>query len=794
MKVLTALSKFQKSPNTFIPVHMHMQLRPRKHNQLTIWHLPEEVILYILKGFHIRDILSMRTVHSYFRDVIDDSSPVWAMASFQDNWPMCNNLHHFQRAANLGNIEALIKLAIAYLYNEGLPEDDRRVTSNGEKAAHMFCKMEGLTPGTDPFSWLFIRPPWSRNGACCKEYVFTHMKKYLEEHPDNGDVQVCVAKTVSLLEEDGSGETQFYLQQAAKYRSGVGAYLHWQQQWQHRVCDRASRLESIRQLRQVAKLGHMEARLNLCKFYAREMYCGVSLDQAAFTVCDFIHSVSPSNIQSCFKTSNELTPSMRYILVDWLVEVAGMKDFSSQTLHVAVNVVDRYLRVHKTTRSKLQLLGVAAMVLCSRFLGKDIITIREAAWLTDNTYKYEDVVRMMGEITATLRGKIRVANSFDFVELFSLLAKLDRKSSFLAEYICELCLLQAEMGQYKPTEIAAASVLLARILTRHDEPWPKRMVQFTGFTIEDISRCAFHIHEKCFLEGSVVDHRDVTLQAVKLRYSDKKFMEVSEMEIMSYEELCAMLGVTDHIQQGLDVCVKFKNDDQLILSPSRKKRRCDRKLPCVEGRENTATPSIEQSAIMDELGPCVEGRENTATPSIEQSAIMDESVLSGYDGDKEDDEVDKDDSDDSFLEYDDSSEGIKCEELSNGAQDWQSAAHLANVGYQQLSPLREAVCSQDSRSSSGVSSPGSSGGEAKLSPLIPHSSLGISGHASHVFGGVCVQNSPLAGSEGSRTHFFPKGALTGLVQGSVSSYMTLRRTTKRKSRQLLSDPSSAHKH
>ena len=47
-------------------------------------------------------------------------------------------------------------------------------------------------------------------------------------------------------------------------------------------------------------------------------------------------------------------------------------------------------------------------VMFCRFLGKDIITIREAAWLTDNTYKYEDVVRMMGEVTATLHGQIRV--------------------------------------------------------------------------------------------------------------------------------------------------------------------------------------------------------------------------------------------------------------------------------------------------------------------------------------------------------------------------------------------------
>ena len=47
-----------------------------------------------------------------------------------------------------------------------------------------------------------------------------------------------------------------------------------------------------------------------------------------------------------------------------------------------------------------------------RFLGQDIITIREAAWLTDNTYKYEDVVRAMGEITATLKGNLRVSAAY----------------------------------------------------------------------------------------------------------------------------------------------------------------------------------------------------------------------------------------------------------------------------------------------------------------------------------------------------------------------------------------------
>ena len=66
----------------------------------------------------------------------------------------------------------------------------------------------------------------------------------------------------------------------------------------------------------------------------------------------------------------------RYILVDWLAEVAAMKEFSSLTFHVAVSVVDRFLRVHSTTRSKLQLLGVSAMVLCSRYVISATIDVK----------------------------------------------------------------------------------------------------------------------------------------------------------------------------------------------------------------------------------------------------------------------------------------------------------------------------------------------------------------------------------------------------------------------------------
>lgn len=56
----------------------------------------------------------------------------------------------------------------------------------------------------------------------------------------------------------------------------------------------------------------------------------------------------------------------RYILVDWLVEVATMKDFSSQVLHLTVGCVDRYLALRSVPKAQLQLLGIACMVISTR--------------------------------------------------------------------------------------------------------------------------------------------------------------------------------------------------------------------------------------------------------------------------------------------------------------------------------------------------------------------------------------------------------------------------------------------
>ena len=37
-----------------------------------------------------------------------------------------------------------------------------------------------------------------------------------------------------------------------------------------------------------------------------------------------------------------------------------------------------------------------------------MLTIRESSWLTDNTYLYDEVVKMMAELLGTFHGDIQV--------------------------------------------------------------------------------------------------------------------------------------------------------------------------------------------------------------------------------------------------------------------------------------------------------------------------------------------------------------------------------------------------
>lgn len=79
------------------------------------------------------------------------------------------------------------------------------------------------------------------------------------------------------------------------------------------VFDKAGELECIRKLRDISSLGHIDAKLELCKYYASSKYGGISKSKAMSFIRDFVHSVPALNTQESFQRSQELTASMRFV-------------------------------------------------------------------------------------------------------------------------------------------------------------------------------------------------------------------------------------------------------------------------------------------------------------------------------------------------------------------------------------------------------------------------------------------------------------------------------------------------
>jgi len=84
---------------------------------------------------------------------------------------------------------------VCSVFTVGVVElDNATIMSNGAIAAEKFCAVEshGRLAHITPFTWLFIRPPWAFNGACCKECVFQKMAAYSKQASEVQTGRVCV--------------------------------------------------------------------------------------------------------------------------------------------------------------------------------------------------------------------------------------------------------------------------------------------------------------------------------------------------------------------------------------------------------------------------------------------------------------------------------------------------------------------------------------------------------------------------------------------------------------------------
>ena len=87
----------------------------------------------------------------------------------------------------------------------------------------------------------------------------------------------------------------------------------------------------------------------------------------------------------------DITSGMRAILVDWLVEVVEEFKLEPQTFYLSMSIVDRFLSCMSVLRSKLQLVGTAAIYIAAKFEEIYPPEIGEFVYITDDTYTKSQV-------------------------------------------------------------------------------------------------------------------------------------------------------------------------------------------------------------------------------------------------------------------------------------------------------------------------------------------------------------------------------------------------------------------
>lgn len=210
---------------------------------------------------------------------------------------------------------------------------------------------------------------------------------------------------------------------------------------------------------------------------------------------------------------------MRSILVDWLVEVHLKFKLVPETLYLTVNVIDRFLDIGQVTRPKLQLVGVTALLIASKYEEIYPPELRDLVYICDHAYRKEQILEMEETILKALEYKITIPSAHAFLVRFLKAAHADRKIVQLSCFILDGTLQSYSLLHYLPSQLAAAAVLIAR-KTVGRNAWSPTLLKYASYCEEDVVPVA-----KAVLAAKTSASPE--LRAVNKKYSSQRYGSVA---------------------------------------------------------------------------------------------------------------------------------------------------------------------------------------------------------------------------------------------------------------------------
>jgi len=231
----------------------------------------------------------------------------------------------------------------------------------------------------------------------------------------------------------------------------------------------------------------------------------------------------------------DINSKMRAILVDWLVEVHMKFRLVPETLYLCINIIDRYCALKSVTRSRLQLVGVTALLVACKYEEIYPPEVRDCVYITDRAYLREQVLNMEQDILKTLNWKLTVPTAYPFLLRFIQIVNATELQAHAANYYMERTLQEHELLMYPPSLVCAAAVVLSlnnadiyraeKIKNPTLPGIPTVLLEYTDFSQGMLLKCAEEIARYVDEEPITASRRQ--LIAVKKKFENKKYGQVS---------------------------------------------------------------------------------------------------------------------------------------------------------------------------------------------------------------------------------------------------------------------------
>jgi Cyclin, N-terminal domain/Cyclin, C-terminal domain len=268
--------------------------------------------------------------------------------------------------------------------------------------------------------------------------------------------------------------------------------------------------------------------LRHCSEYARDVYQHLREKE---------HHFRPVSDDIWGTVQLDITPLMREVLMDWLVEVADEYQLCPETLFLTKNYIDRYLACRSVSRSRLQLLGISCMLIASKYEELQPPTVQDMIVITDNSYHHDELVEFEIEVLDVLDFELAAPTEKTFLKRFLMAAAAHitctRTFSYavlLANYIIERSIQSADFLPYPPSMLAAAGTCLS-LYTLGLRHWSPTLAHYTN--IDARNQCFRGLVNKLYalhaLSHNAATQPNATLCAVAEKYSRDTYLNIAKL-------------------------------------------------------------------------------------------------------------------------------------------------------------------------------------------------------------------------------------------------------------------------